>query len=91
MGDFNICTKQKTSLCRSYLQLLSNFSYRQLIDRPTRVTSESSSLIDHVISNSNGKVKESGVIDIGLSDHQFTFLLRGRARNPCFTHVFHRF
>ena len=91
MGDFNICTKQKTSLCRSYLGLLSNFSYRQLIDKPTRITSESSSLIDHVISNANGKVGKSGVLDIGLSDHQFTFLLRGRVKNPCFTHVFNRF
>ena len=91
MGDFNICVKQKGTLSKSYLGLLNDFSYRQLIDQPTRVTNDSSSIIDHVISNANGKMGKSGVLDIGLSDHQFTYFTRGQIKNPCFNHVIHRF
>lgn len=91
MGDFNICTKQRSSLSKSYLELLRRFSFSQIIDQPTRITNQTSSLIDHVLSNVKGIVKKSGVLDVSLSDHQFTFFLRGRARNPCLAPVIRRF
>ena len=46
MGDLNICTRQKSSLSKSYLELLQSYSFKQLIQEPTRITTESSSIID---------------------------------------------
>ena len=91
MGDFNICAKQNSSMFKKYSDILQSFSLKQLINEPTRVTSTSSSVIDHVICNPIGRVSKSGVLDIGLSDHQFTFFMRGRLHSPCFEPVVHRF
>ena len=91
MGDFNLCAKQGSSMFKTYSDLLQSFSLKQLINEPTRVTSTSSSVIDHVICNPIGRVSKSGVLDIGLSDHQFTFFMRGRLHSPCFEPVVHKF
>ena len=39
------------------------------------------SIIDHVITNSNEKVSECGVIDIGISDYEMIFCTRKLVRN----------
>ena len=59
-----------------YNEILSFFGCDQLIDEPTRVTPQSSSLIDHVISNVGELVQNSGVICSGFSDHFVTFCTR---------------
>ena len=91
MGDFNICTRQKSSLYNSYCDLLQSFSLSQLISEPTRITPQSSSVIDHVLCNPLCNVKSSGVLDVGVSDHQFTFCIRGRIVPPCSEPIVHRF
>ena len=40
------------------------------------MTSNTSSLIDHIVTNANDKISNSGVIDVGLSDHQLIFCRR---------------
>ena len=40
------------------------------------MTSNTSSLIDHILTNANDKISNSGVIDVGLSDHQLIFCTR---------------
>ena len=91
MGDFNICFQQKSSLFKAYSDLLQSFSFTQLINEPTRVTSETSSIIDHVICNPLAKVCKSGVLDVTLSDHQFTYFTRGRLHSPCLKPVIRKF
>ena len=47
---------------------------------PTRVTTGSSTIIDHVLASFPERVTQSGVIDIGLSDHQLIYCTRKISR-----------
>ena len=53
----------------------------RLIDEPTRTTSDTSTIIDHIVTNKPTCVSESGVIHCGINDHDLTFAIR-RARLP---------
>ena len=48
------------------------FSLKEIIPEPTRVASNMSSLFDHILTNAGWKISQKGVIDVGLSNHQFT-------------------
>ena len=43
---------------------------------PTRITTNSTSLLDHVLTNSANRVSQFGVADTGLSDHQLIYCTR---------------
>ena len=60
----------------------------QLISCPTRITKNTSTLLDHVLTNSHDKVSQSGVIDIGLSDHQLIYCTRKVTRAKFHDHKF---
>ena len=40
---------------------------------PTRITSTTSFLLDHILTNAGWKISQKGVIDVGLSDHQLIY------------------
>ena len=67
---------QHVPLVKKYEEFISTFGLKQLIQQPTRITSSSSSLIDHVLTNAKDKISQSGIIDIGLSDHQLIYCTR---------------
>ena len=48
----------------------------QIIRRSTRITDQTATLIDHILTNSPDKVSQSGVIDLGLSDHDLIYCTR---------------
>ena len=52
------------------------YQLSQLIDKPTRVTMTTSSLIDHIVTNTPEKISDSGVIHTGISDHSLVFAIR---------------
>ena len=52
------------------------YQLSQLIDEATRVTMTTSSLIDHIVTNTPEKISDSGVIHIGLSGHSLVFAIR---------------
>ena len=56
------------------------FGLKQLIIVPARVTTGSSTIIDHVLASFPERVTQSGVIDIGLSDHQLIYCTRKISR-----------
>ena len=56
-------------LTKGYLDFCFFFSLEQLISIPTRVINKTATLIDHVLTNSCQKVSQSGVIELGISDH----------------------
>ena len=58
-----------TSLVSQYKLFCQIISLEQIIKHATRTTCSSSTLIDHIITNSREKNSKSGVIDIGISDH----------------------
>ena len=77
LGDFNICLLRKTSnLCKTYLSTLRMFGLKQLITDATRVTASSSTLIDHILSNTSENICQFGAISLGLNDHCMVFATR---------------
>ena len=58
LGDFNIdLQRQSSPLFSRYKDILDSFNLDQLISEPTRIASNSSSLIDHVLTNVGGLVE----------------------------------
>ena len=74
--DIKNVTSTTCPLFNKYKEFLSTFGLKQLIRSPTRVTCNTSSLIDHVLTNAEEKVSQSGVLEIGISDHQLIFCTR---------------
>ena len=78
MGDLNcnllseVVSKNSSHL----LNIIDIYGLTQLITEPTRVTPYSSTLIDLCQTNSPDKISESGVINIGISDHSAIYLTR---------------
>ena len=52
------------------------FTFKQLITEPTRITTNSSSIIDHIATTSPRNIVKAGVIPISLSDHFLVFCVR---------------
>ena len=88
LGDFNINifengkyvfqkyssnSKNLDSFTKNYHECCSLFGLKQLIKCPTRVICNSSSVLDHVFASFPDRVSQSGVIDIGISDHQLIY------------------
>ena len=48
----------------------------EIIKEPTRITCSTSTLLDHILTNSSEKVSQKGVIDVGISDHQLIYCTR---------------
>ena len=59
-----------------YKEFCQIHSLKQLIRCPTHVTCNTSTLIDHILTNSTEETFQSGVIDCGISDHQLIFCTR---------------
>ena len=70
----------KNSDAKSYHEFCRFFGLKQLIIVPTKVTTGSSTIIDHVLASFPERVTQSGVIDIGLSDHQLIYCTRKISR-----------
>ena len=71
------------SQCKLFCQ---RYSFEQIIKHATRTRCSSSTLIDHILTNSREKISQSGVIDIGISDHQLIYLTRKLHRFKSNTH-----
>lgn len=61
--------------------LYESYQFSQLITENTRVTHQSSTLLDHFITNEPQNISASGVIEIGISDH---YLIYGVRKFPTF-------
>ena len=72
--------KSVPSDVKRYQEFCTFFGLKQLIIVPTRVTTGSSTIIDHVLASFLERVTQSGVIDIGLSDHQLIYCTRKISR-----------
>ena len=78
VGDLN-CAVSKVSLdphTRQLSFLSSIYQIDQLIDKPTRVTDTSATMIDLVLTNVNENIHASGVIHLGISDHGMIYLVK---------------
>ena len=55
------------------MKLLTKFNLVQLIKSPTRTTTTTKTIIDHIITNRSESVSKSGVLSCGISDHDVVF------------------
>ena len=79
LGDFNVNTlNELTGLSldsQTFINLFSAHYYRKLIDVPTRVVENSSTLLDNVYTNCSIN-ESSGVIKTDITDHYSSFTVR---------------
>ena len=61
---------------QSYHEVCIFFSLKQLIKVPTKTTTISYTIIDHILESYQVRVTQCGVIDISLSDHQLIYCTR---------------
>ena len=66
---FDMPTKSLTSLYEMY-------QMSQLINEARRVTEQTATLIDHVVTNRPENISYSGVVHTGMSDHTLVFAIR---------------
>ena len=94
LGDLNINLinnqKQTRNGMKRYQEFCSLHGLKQLITSPTRVTDNSLSLLDHVLTNSTDRISQSGVVDTGLSDHQLIYCTRKVNQTKFNTHKYIR-
>ena len=65
MGDFNIdLLKSSSSNVLDFVNLTNRFGLRNLINKPTRVTKETQTLLDHIYTNDSKHRMNSGVSGI---------------------------
>ena len=73
-------------LMSKYKELCQTFSLKEIIQEPTLITSTTSSLLDHILTNAGWKISQKGVIDVGLSDHQLICCTRKILRTKANMH-----
>ena len=74
LGDLNIDTSQKQTRVNNPIYDLCNIlNMENLIHDPTRITSSSSTTIDHIITSMSHNYKASGVVEIAISDHYLVY------------------
>ena len=93
LGDLNInlINNQKhtpNNGIKRYKEFCSLNGLKQLLTLPTRITKTSTSLLDHVLTNSADRVSQFGVVDTGLSDHQLIYCTRKITRTKTNVHKY---
>lgn len=75
VGDLNIdLFNSRAKAVRGLKALEREFNVKQLIKEATRVTSTTSTLLDHVYTNSD-RISDSGVLESFISDHHPVFVV----------------
>ena len=76
LGDFNIDQLNKNN---SENRLLKSFAIendmKQIINKPTRITEHSKTLIDLIFVNNDHRIIQTGYIHSSLSDHSLLFCI----------------
>ena len=65
-----------SAFVNKYKEFCQIFSLTEIIKEPTRITCSTSTMLDHILTNSSEKVSQKGVIDVGISDHQLIYCTR---------------
>ena len=74
-GDANCDLLFKNPKSDALRSFCASVNAHQLIDRPTRVTMTSRSLLDVVMVSNKDIVKTSGVLDLTISDHYLMYIV----------------
>ena len=80
MGDSNIDILKSNITSVKLERFLKENNLVQIINRPTRITDTTSTLIDHIYVNNKDLYLHRGTLEPGLSDHTLVFACRKRQR-----------
>ena len=69
MGDLKVDLNSDSSRRAVYVNLIESNAFSSLITQPTRVTADSQTIIDHILTNDNESVITPGVFLYKLADH----------------------
>ena len=69
IGDFNFDLLKTDNNSKPWLELMESMNFEQLVNDPTRVTSNSATLIDHAFSNTPINISNVTVPCYAISDH----------------------
>ena len=86
LGDFNIDQLKTEKPAYKFFQnmLIVPMSLTQIVNEPTRITENSSTLIDLILVNNVDSVKAHGVVDLpGISDHSMVYLAYALKKPKC--------
>ena len=75
MGDLNcdLSSKKLQPHSNRLVEIFKLFQLEQVITGPTRISSTHESLIDIIATNKTGKLSDSGIIHLGISDHSLVY------------------
>jgi hypothetical protein len=73
LGDFNLDMTLQQPTVQSFLDALHSFSFLPMIDKPTRITAETTSLIDNIFTNTHTQSHTAGILIADISDHYPVF------------------
>ncbi len=76
VGDFNIdlVKHEHDPIGQQLIDTMTRHGFVQVINRPTRITDHSMTLIDHIYTNKVHNMISSGVVTYDLSDHLGTYI-----------------
>ena len=75
LGDIN-SDFNKANVCKELKDIITLQGFDQLIKKPTRVTPETSTLIDVILTNNKAVIADVDVVPLSLSDHDFICCVR---------------
>ena len=75
LGDLN-ANYNKRNICKELKDIITVHGYNQLINTPTRITKESSTLIDIILTNNQSVISATGIAPLNLSDHDLIGCVR---------------
>ena len=78
LGDINLNMLQPQVVWQSTFTM---FGLQQLVDKPTRVSSTSATLLDHIYTNNSTLLTDVDVLEKGISDH-FPTICKWKSRTP---------
>ena len=78
IGDMNCnyLAESRNSELINLTEISEVYQLTQIINKPTRITVTSKSLIDLIFTNQESRVASHGVIDCGISDHCLVYVVR---------------
>ena len=79
MGDIN-CEYRDSNNHQDIKRLFTNNGFKQLINKPTRITENSSSLLDVILTNSPEKIVRNNVLLCDLGDHEMIGAIRKQSQ-----------
>ena len=90
LGDLNCNLLSDTPKTNTsdLLNILAIYNMTPLITEPTRITNTTQSLIDLCVTNTHDKIRASGVLSIGISDHSLVYLIRKSSYDKLIVNTF---